>query len=97
MAEEWQRFVGDIQRQLRLTRGTGLFFSLNALYQQHDKTDADAAEDHGNTDFRNDIQPQCDSGGPHHHQDHGQRFAHHAGDDPGAPALLFRDLAVNPS
>ena len=55
VAEKRQRFVGDIQRQLGLTGGTGLFFPFNALHQQHDKADAHAAQYHRNTDFRNDI------------------------------------------
>lgn len=97
MAEERQRFVGDVERQLGLTCGAGLFLPFDALYQQHDKTDADAAEDHRNTDLRDNIQPQRDSRGPDDHQNHGQRFAQHARDDPGAPVLLFRYFAVNPA
>jgi hypothetical protein len=44
MAEQRQRFVGNIERQLGLTRRAGLFLTLDTLYQQHDKADADAPE-----------------------------------------------------
>ena len=74
MAKQRQRFVGDIQRQLGLPRGAGLFFALNALHQQHNKADTDAAEDHRNADFRDDIDPQRGSWCPDNHQNHGQRF-----------------------
>ena len=97
MAEQRQRFVGNIECQLGLTRGAGLFFPFDTLHQQDNKADAHAAEDHRNTDFRNNIQPKSGRGCPHHNQNHGQGFTHHARDDPGAPVLLFGEFAVNPA
>ena len=97
VAEKRQRFVGDIQRQLGLASGTGLFFPFHTLHQQHDKTDAHATQNHRDTDFRDDIQPQRGRGSPDDNQDHGQRFAQHTREDPGAPALLFRDFTADPA
>ena len=78
LAKQGQGFIGDIQRQLGLPRGARFFFPLNALNQQHDKPDTDATEDHRNTDFRDNIQPQFSGWRPEDHQDHRQRFAKHA-------------------
>ena len=51
VAKQGERFVSDVERQFRLTRGAGLLLPFNALHQQNDKTDAYAAKDHRNTDF----------------------------------------------
>ena len=57
LAEKRQRFVGNIQRQLGLASGAGLFFTFNALHKQYNKADTDAAGNHWNTDFGDDIHP----------------------------------------
>ena len=97
MAKQRQRFVGDIQRQLGLPRGAGLFFALNALHQQHNKADTDATEDHWNADFRDDIDPQRGSWCPDNYQNHGQRLTQHAAENTDAPALCFGDFQVDPA
>ncbi len=97
ITKQRQGFIGNIQRQLGLAGGAGLFFALHTLHQQHNKAHTDAAEDHRNADFRHDIQPQVDSGGPGHHQDHSQGFADHPGDNTCPPVLFFGDFTVDPA
>ena len=97
MTEQRQRFVGDIERQFGLPRGAGLFFSFDALHQQHDKADTDAAKDHRNADFRDDIDTQGGGWRPDNHQNHGQRFTQHPGQNTNAPVLRFRDFDVDPA
>ena len=92
MAKQRQRFVGDIQRQLGLPRGAGLLFALNALHQQHNKADTDAAKDHRDTDFRDDIDPQFGGRRPDNHQNHGQRFTQHTAENTDTPTLRFGDF-----
>ena len=95
LTEQRQGFVGNVERQFRLPRGAGLLFPFHALHQQHDKTDADAAEDHRDTNFRDDIQAEAQRGRPDYHQDHGQGLADHAGQNADFPALIAGHLAVN--
>ena len=95
LTKQRQRFVGNIQRQLSLTRGAGLFLALYALHQQDNKADAHAAGNHRNADLRHDIDAERDGGRPNDHQNHGQGFAQHAAEDTNFPVQLFRYPTVN--
>ncbi len=97
IAKQRQGFIGNIQRQLGLPGGAGLFFPFHALHQQHDKADADGAEDHRDADFRHNIQPQFGGRRPGHHQNHGHRFTDHPADNARPPVLLFGEFAVDPA
>ncbi len=97
ITKQRQGFIGNIQRQFGLAGGAGLFFAFHALHQQHNKAHADTAEDHRNADFRHDIQPKIDSGSPGYHQDHGQGFTDHPGDNTRPPVLFFGDFTVDPA
>ena len=95
VSKQRQGFVGDIERQFRLPRRAGLLFPFNALHQQHDKADADAAEDHRDTNFRNNIYAETQGRRPDHHQDHGQSFTHHPRQNADFPPLFAGHFTIN--
>ncbi|MNE22983.1 hypothetical protein D3C80_1162160 [compost metagenome] len=97
MPKKRQRFIGNIQRKFCLARCAGFLFTFDALHQQNDKSNTHTAQNHRNTDFRDNIQSKLGRRCPGNHQDHGQRFAHHARYNTGFPVLFFGKLTVNPA